>query len=359
MPRAKHTAEAAMSILDDPRWVALVARDAGADGTFLYSVKTTGVYCRPSCGARAPRPENVAFHASCDAAERAGFRPCRRCKPEQASAAERAAAHVAAMCRAIQRSETPPTLPQLARQVGLSPFHAHRLFKASTGITPRAYYAAQRSERMRAELREAGSVTQAIYGAGYGSAGRFYAQATARLGMTPSRFKAGGASEKIRFALGECSLGAILVAATARGICAISLGEEPQALLHELERQFPQAELLGADAEFESLVAQVVGLVEQPDRAARLPLDIRGTAFQERVWQALRRIPAGKRWTYRQLAERIGQPNAVRAVASACAANRLAVAIPCHRVVRADSSLSGYRWGVERKRELLRREAEP
>jgi AraC family transcriptional regulator of adaptative response/methylated-DNA-[protein]-cysteine methyltransferase len=353
----KNTQTAAQAILSDPRWAALRSRDAKADGSFFYSVKTTGVYCRPSCAARLPKPENVAFHESRAHAERAGFRPCRRCKPEQAPAAERTTALVAAMCRKLEESESAPTLDALARHVGLSPFHAHRLFKADTGVTPRVYFAAQRGKRVRGELREHGNVTQAIYGAGYGSAGRFYEEAGARLGMTPSAFKAGGPSASIRFALGECSLGSILVAATARGICAISLGTEPEALLHELERQFPQAELVGADAEFEALVAKVVALVEEPRREHRLPLDIRGTAFQERVWQALRRVPAGEQLSYRELAERIGQPSAVRAVANACGQNRLAVAIPCHRVVRANGGLSGYRWGVERKRLLLEREA--
>jgi AraC family transcriptional regulator of adaptative response/methylated-DNA-[protein]-cysteine methyltransferase len=357
MTLRKHEQSAAQAVLDDPRWAALRRRDASADGHFFYAVKTTGVYCRPSCAARTPRPENVEFHASAAQAERAGFRACRRCKPEQAPAAERAGAFVTAMCRHLEQSESAPTLEALARRVGLSPFHAHRLFKAGTGVTPRAYFAAQRGKRVRGELRQHGNVTQAIYGAGYGSAGRFYEEANARLGMTPSAFQAGGPSESIRFALGECSLGSILVAATVRGICAISLGKEPEALLHELQRQFPQAELLGADTEFEALVAQVLALVEEPTLEHDLPLDIRGTAFQERVWQALRSIPAGKPLSYRELAERIGSPGAVRAVASACAKNRLAVAIPCHRVVRTDGSLSGYRWGVERKRQLLEREA--
>jgi len=346
----------AESVRRDPRWQRLLARDASADETFYYSVKTTGVYCRPSCGARTPRPENVAFHATPAEAERAGFRACRRCKPNQAPAAERAAAHVAEMCRFIERSETPPSLEALARHVELSAFHAHRLFKAGTGVTPKAYASAQRGKRLRSELRDASTVTRAIYGAGYNSSGRFYEEAPARLGMKPSAFKAGGKTVRIRFALGQCSLGAILVAATERGVCAISLGDDPAALLHELERQFSRAELVGGDAEFEGWVAQVVGLVEEPGRQQQLPLDIRGTAFQERVWTALRRIAAGQTLSYAELAERVGSPRAVRAVASACAANRLAVAIPCHRVVRADGNLSGYRWGVERKRELLERE---
>lgn len=346
-------------VLQDARWQSLKARDVRADGSFFYSVQTTGVYCRPSCAARLPRPENVAFHASREAAEAAGFRPCKRCKPEQAPARERSAAQVAAMCRLIEESESPPTLEVLARHVGLSPFHAHRAFKLHTGVTPRAYAVAQRGERMRRELREGGTVTQAIYGAGYGSAGRFYEESSQRLGMTPLQFKAGGATAQIRFALAQCSLGAILVAATERGVCAIALGDEPEPLLQELQRQFPRADLVGADPAFESLVARVIGFVERPTADAPLPLDIRGTAFQEQVWRALTQIPPGSTATYSELAEALGKPSAVRAVASACAANRLAVAIPCHRVVRTDGSLSGYRWGVERKRQLLERERSP
>ena len=356
MARARQLSDAE-SVLRDPRWHSLLVRDASADGSFYYSVRTTGVYCRPSCGARPPRPENVAFHATPADAERAGFRACRRCKPDGAPAAARAAEQVAEMCRFIEQSAAPPSLEQLARHVGLSAFHAHRLFKAGTGVTPRSYAAAQRGQRLRGELRESGSVTQAIYGAGYNSSSRFYADAPQRLGMKPNVFKAGGATEKIRFALGQCSLGAILVAATARGVCAISLGDEPEPLLCELERQFPEAELLGADARFEALVAQVVGLVEQPQREHQLPLDIRGTAFQERVWKALRTVGPGQTRSYAELAELLGAPTAARAVASACSANRLAVAIPCHRVVRSGGGLAGYRWGVERKRELLERES--
>jgi AraC family transcriptional regulator of adaptative response/methylated-DNA-[protein]-cysteine methyltransferase len=341
----------------DPRWAALRARDARADGSFFYSVSTTGVYCRPSCAARPARPEHVAFHATAAAAERAGFRPCKRCKPEQPPLAERQAARVAELCRLIERSEEPPSLEQLARHAGLSAFHTHRLFKAVTGVTPRAYAAAQRAARVKAELAKSGSVTQAIYGAGFSGSGRFYAQSNQLLGMTPTHLRAGGEGLAIRFAIGECSLGSILVAATERGVCAILLGDDPEQLAHDLERRFPRAQLIGADAGFERLVAEVVGLVEQPRVGRELPLDVRGTAFQRRVWQALREIPAGQTTSYTQLAEAIGAPKAVRAVAQACGKNPLAVAIPCHRVVRTDGALSGYRWGVERKRALLAREA--
>jgi AraC family transcriptional regulator of adaptative response/methylated-DNA-[protein]-cysteine methyltransferase len=347
----------------DPRWAAVRARDASADGTFVYSVKTTGVYCRPSCAARPARPENVAFHATNAAAERAGFRACKRCKPDQPSLAERQATQVAALCRlietTIEHSDDVPTLEQLANHAGLSAFYTHRLFKTVTGVTPKAYAAAHRARRVRGELRARSTVTEAIYGAGYSSSARFYESSNAVLGMTPSKFRAGGADVEIRFAIGQSSLGAILVAATARGVCAILLGDDPEALSHDLERRFPRARLIGADAEFERLVAQVVGLVEQPRTGTKLPLDIRGTAFQQRVWKALCRIPAGKTASYAQIARRIGSPRAVRAVAQACGANALAVAIPCHRVVRTDGDLSGYRWGVERKRALLDREAQP
>lgn len=344
----------------DPRWAQVRARDPRADGAFFYAVKTTGVYCRPSCAARPALPENLCFFADRASAEGAGFRPCRRCKPDQPPAAERRAALVAELCRKIdaadEAGEAPPTLDELAAEVGLSSFHAHRLFKAVTGLTPKAYAAARRDERMRSALAARPSVTDAIYEAGYSSSSRFYDRSTGMLGMTPTQYRQGGRALPIRFALGQCSLGAVLVAATERGVCAISLGDDPEELVHELETRFPRAQLIGADAEFEQLVAQVVGLVENPGTAAALPLDVRGTAFQERVWRALSKIPAGQTASYAQIARAIGAPHASRAVAQACGANPLAVAIPCHRVVRTDGDLSGYRWGVERKRQLLARE---
>jgi AraC family transcriptional regulator of adaptative response/methylated-DNA-[protein]-cysteine methyltransferase len=341
----------------DPRWGAVVARNAGADGTFFYSVRTTGVYCRPSCGARLPRPENVRFHASREEAEGAGFRPCKRCRPDRPSLVEQHAATVTDACRFIESSSRAPTLETLSARAGMSPFHFHRVFKAITGVTPRAYAAARRGERMRRELGSTASVTAAIYQSGYGSNGRFYGESTAMLGMTPGEFRAGGANAEIRFAVGECSLGSILVASSGRGVCAILLGDDPDALLRDLQDRFPRAALVGGDAGFESLVAKVVGFVEAPRLGLDLPLDVRGTAFQQRVWQALREIPAGSTVSYREIAGRLGAPGAVRAVAHACAANPLAVAIPCHRVVRSDGGLAGYRWGIERKRALLQREA--
>lgn len=347
----------AAATLNDPRWAAVVARDPAADGTFFYSVKTTGVYCRPSCAARLARPENVRFHATCADAERAGFRPCKRCKPNQRPLVEQHAAKVAEICRLIEGAETVPGLEELASHAGLSTYHFHRVFKAVTGLTPRAYAAALRAKRVRNQLDRSGTVTAAIFDAGYNSNARFYEKSAELLGMTPSDYRAGGANTEIRFAIGECSLGSILVAASERGVCAILLGDDPDALARELQDKFPRADLIGGDQEFERIVARVVGFVEAPGLGLELPLDVRGTAFQQRVWQALRKIPAGSTVSYAEIAKQIGAPSSVRAVAQACAANVLAVAIPCHRVVRNDGALSGYRWGVERKRALLEREA--
>jgi AraC family transcriptional regulator, regulatory protein of adaptative response / methylated-DNA-[protein]-cysteine methyltransferase len=343
---------------DNARWQALERRDAKADGRFWYSVETTGVYCRPSCAARRPRRQNVRFHASPAEAERAGFRPCRRCRPNEASLAERRAAIVAKACRAIEQADSVPNLSALAKAAGMNRFHFHRVFKASTGLTPKAYADAHRGRRVRNELAHQPTITEAIYGSGFNSSGRFYANAPDLLGMTPTQFRAGGRGATIRFAVEQCSLGAILVAASDRGICAIELGDDPETLVRGFQGRFAEAQLFAGDRSFEQLVAGVVGLVEAPRDGADLPLDVQGTAFQQRVWQALRKIPPGRTASYAEIARRIGRPKAVRAVAQACAANKVAVAIPCHRVVRTDGSLSGYRWGVERKRALLEREAQ-
>jgi len=347
----------AAATVSDPRWAAVVKRDRAADGGFFYSVRTTGVYCRPSCGARTPKPENVAFHRTAADAQRAGFRPCKRCKPDVPAAAHAQAAKVAELCRFIERAEQPPTLAALAARAGLSAYHLHRVFKAVTGVTPRAYAAAHRARRLRDALGRSDTVTAAIYDAGYNAQSRFYEESGRVLGMTPTAYRAGGADTDIRFAVGASSLGAILVARSDRGVCAILLGDDPDRLARDLQDRFPRARLIGGDAEFERWVAQVVGLVEAPGTGLGLPLDVRGTAFQQRVWQALRRIPAGKTATYAQIARRIGAPQSVRAVGQAVGANPLAIAIPCHRVVRTDGALAGYRWGVERKRALLEREA--
>jgi AraC family transcriptional regulator of adaptative response/methylated-DNA-[protein]-cysteine methyltransferase len=353
----KGTQMSSLSAQSDPRWASVLARSAEADGSFFYSVKTTGVYCRPSCPSRRARPENVRFHATRQEAEAAGFRPCKRCKPDQASLLEERTAMITEACRFIESSPETPRLDELAARAGVSSFYFHRVFRAITGLTPRAYTAAHRGQRVRQELARSGTVTSAIYDSGYNSPGRFYGESSGVLGMAPTTYRAGGANTDIRFAVGECSLGSIVVARSELGVCAISLGDDPDALVRDLQDRFPRARLIGGDAEFERTVAQVVGFVEAPAVGLNLPLDVQGTAFQQRVWQALQEIPAGSTATYTEIAGRIGAPKSVRAVAQACAANPVAVAIPCHRVIRNDGGLSGYRWGVERKRALLRREA--
>ncbi len=354
---AAKNARLAAATFSDARWAAVVARDPQAEGKFYYSVKTTGVYCRPTCAARLAKPENVRFFETSKEAEDAGFRPCKRCKPEQELQADPHAAIIAEACRFIEESEESPNLEQLANHAGLSLYHFHRVFKSITGLTPKKYAAAHRAKRVRETLDRSRTVTEAIYDAGYNSSARFYETSNEVLGMTPSNYRAGGASTEIRFAVGECSLGAILVASSERGVCAILLGDDADALTRDLQNRFPRANLIGGDEEFEQLVSKVVGFVEAPALGLDLPLDVRGTAFQQRVWQALQKVPVGSTASYADIANRIGSPKSVRAVAQACGANALAVAIPCHRVVRNDGALSGYRWGVERKRALLEREA--
>ncbi len=341
---------------DEERWAAVVRRDASADEQFFYAVLTTGVYCRPSCPSRLARRENVRFYASCADAELAGFRSCKRCRPDQPPLPQYYASIVTEACRRIETAESTPNLDALAQAAGLSRYHFHRVFKAVTGVTPKTYAVAHRAKRVRESLGRNRTVTNAIYDAGFNSSGRFYATSDQMLGMMPRDFRSGGAHAAIRFAVGECSLGAILVAATHKGVCAILLGDDPDLLLRDLQDQFPRAELLGGESDFEQMIALAIGLVEEPARGFDLPLDVRGTAFQQRVWQVLRTIPAGSTASYSEIAERVGAPKAVRAVAQACAANAIAVAIPCHRVVRSDGAISGYRWGVERKLALLKRE---
>ncbi len=342
---------------NEERWAAVTRRDKCTDGTFYYSVRTTGVYCQPSCPSRQALRENVEFYDSSQAAEAAGFRPCKRCQPTKAPLADKHAAAIAKACRVLEATDSLPDLASLAQRAGMSPFHFHRVFKATTGVTPKAYAAARRAQRVRAALPDRDTVTAAIYDAGFNSTGRFYAKSTTLLGMTPTQVRTGGSDASIRFAVGECSLGAILVAATAKGICEISLGEKPDGLVRELQERFPKAKFVGGDHAFEQQVATVIAFIEAPQRGLKLPLDIRGTAFQQRVWQALQKIPPGSTASYTEIARRIGAPAAVRAVGAVCSSNVIAVAIPCHRVVRSDGSLSGYRWGVARKRALLEREA--
>ena len=314
---------------DELRWAAVVARDSAADGTFYYSVASTGVYCRPSCPSRLARRKNVGFHASCEAAERAGFRACKRCRPKEPSLSQRNAKLVERACRLIESAEPTPDLAMLAKSLALSPYHFHRIFKTLTGLTPKGYAGACRASRVRNTLPTSKTVTRALYDAGFRSHGQFYAAAVGFLGMTPSRYRAGGADTEIRFAIGECSLGSILVGATTKGVCAIFLGEDPQTVLNELQRRFAHAELLGGDADFEKLVSRVIEFVDRAHLGLDFPLDVRRTAFQQRVWQTLSETGVGETMSYADLAKRIGGPKAVRAVAKACAANAVAVAIPC------------------------------
>ncbi|MGI8924172.1 MAG: bifunctional DNA-binding transcriptional regulator/O6-methylguanine-DNA methyltransferase Ada [Fimbriimonadales bacterium] len=331
----------------DPRWQAVLNRDSAFDGEFYYSVKTTGVYCKPSCAARPAKPEHVGFHLKREDAERAGFRPCKRGKPDQPPMAEQYAAKIAGICRLIGSQDEIATLDELARAADMSPYYFHRIFKSITGVTPKAY----------ADAANEHSISETIYEAGFNSSGRFYETTNQMLGMRPKDYRAGGANMVIHFAVGECSLGSILVAKSERGVCAILLGDDPDAHVRDLQDRFPRADLVGGDEGFERLVAKVVGYVEAPGKGLDLPLDIRGTAFQQRVWNALREIPSGSTASYSDIANRIGAPKSVRAVAQACAANSIAVAIPCHRVVMTDGSLSGYRWGIGRKRALLDNES--
>lgn len=353
------TAQSADTQPDSERWQAVRDRDRRADDRFVYSVRTTGVYCRPSCGARTPKRENVAFHENSAAAEAAGFRACRRCHPKGISISQTQAEIVAEACRVIERAESVPSLASLADRAKLSPWHFHRLFRRVTGLTPRDYAAGVRTGRLKSALMHDGTVTEAIYESGYGSSGRFYAASAGEIGMTPTALRRGGAGETLRFAVGTTTLGEILVAASDRGIVAIELGDDADGLVRRLQDRFPNANLVGADPSFEGWVSRVVAAVERPDAMEDLPLDIRGTAFQREVWAALSRIPLGSTASYADIARRLGRPKAVRAVAQACAANRIALAIPCHRVVRTDGGLSGYRWGVARKSALLEREARP
>lgn len=352
----QHRSSSPSTVADDLRWARVVARDKGADGEFWYSVSTTGVYCRPSCPSRMANPKNVQLHDTLESAKATGFRPCKRCNPDGLSIDGENALIVAKACRLIEQSDEEPSLAELADAVGLSQSYFHRTFKAATGLTPKDYAAAHRAAKVRQGLGDANSVTEAIYDAGFNSSGRFYEKSTVMLGMTPTQYRAGGANEVIRFAVGESSLGAILVASSRKGVASILLGDDPDELVRSLQDRFPKAALVGGDREYEALVARVVGFVEAPGIGLDLPLDVRGTAFQQRVWQALQEIPVGQTASYAEVARLIGSPKAVRAVASACAANNLAVAIPCHRVVRNDGKLSGYAWGVERKRVLLDRE---
>ncbi|HEV8679697.1 MAG TPA: bifunctional DNA-binding transcriptional regulator/O6-methylguanine-DNA methyltransferase Ada [Stellaceae bacterium] len=339
-------------------WTALASRGAASDGAFVYAVRTTGVYCRPGCASRLPRRENVAFYADPAAAEAAGFRPCKRCRPNEASAGERHVTAIGRACALIRARDTLPSLAELADAAGISRFHFHRLFKQITGATPREWGKAHRLDRFAARLEAGEPVAEAVYAAGFGASSRAYEAAPNGLGMTPGARRHGGRGETIRFTTVRTALGWALVAATKRGICMTALGDERGPLEAELRRRFPAALIWPADAELTGWAEQIVRFVTRPDGQPDLPLDIRGTAFQAQVWRALQKIPPGQTATYREIAAALGRPQAVRAVAQACAGNKLAMLVPCHRVVRSDGALAGYRWGIERKRALLARERE-
>lgn len=338
------------------RWQAVVRRDPHADGEFVYAVRTTGVYCRPSCPSRAAKRQNVIFFHSPDLAAAAGYRACKRCRPDAPSQQQRRNALVLQACQAIEHNVPAPTLDHLAQQAGMHPHHFQRIFKAVTGLSPKGYHKAILARRVTDSLPSAPSVTAALYDAGFNSAGRFYEAAPALLGMSPGSYRKGGAGEHIRHAVAPCSLGWVIVAATRKGVCAIEFGESAGALQARILARFPQARFEAADARFQHWIARLLEYIEQPHGVLDLPLDVQGTVFQRRVWLALQAIPAGETSTYSEIAARIGQPRAFRAVAHACAENAVAVAIPCHRAVRADGGLAGYRWGLARKAELLRRE---
>jgi AraC family transcriptional regulator of adaptative response/methylated-DNA-[protein]-cysteine methyltransferase len=333
----------------DSAWAAVLRRDRAMDGRFVTGVLTTGIYCRPSCAARHPKRENVRFFATGEEARTAGLRACLRCKPDDVS---RDMAAVEAALALIEAAEEPPSLEALAARAGYSPFHFHRLFKRATGVTPAAYARGKRARTMTQTLAAEGRVTDAIYDSGYSGPGRFYADARDRLGMTPTRWRDGGRGETIRWATAETSLGTMLVAATARGICRLSFDEGEA----ELKRRFPNASILPGGAAMAELVERTVAAVESPERPHDLPLDVRGTAFQEAVWRELARIPPGESLSYAALAARAGRPQAVRAAGTACGSNQIAVLIPCHRARRGDGSPGGYAYGLERKASLLERE---
>lgn len=341
---------------DDQRWQAVLARDPGQDGVFVYAVRSTGIYCRPSCASRRPRWEQVRLFPSPQAAEQEGFRPCRRCRPQEGGAADAQLNLVRRVCRQIEADSESVTLTDLSRHAGISPRQLQRLFKRLLGITPRQYADACRLHRFKSEVRKSDEIGHALYAAGYGSSSRLYELAPARLGMTPARYRRGGEGAQIRYTIQDCPLGRLLVAATERGVCAISLGDRDQDLETALRREYPAATFQRSDTALRERVAAVLAHLQGARPRLDLPLDIQGTAFQRRVWDALGSIPYGQTRSYCKIAAEIGRPTATRAVGRACGANPVALAIPCHRAVREDGGLGGYRWGIARKQALLENE---
>ncbi|MFE4112223.1 bifunctional DNA-binding transcriptional regulator/O6-methylguanine-DNA methyltransferase Ada [Kosakonia sp. YIM B13611] len=344
------------TLLDEQRWQAVLARNAQVDGQFVFAVLTTGIFCRPSCTARHALRQNVRFYPDAQSALVAGFRPCKRCQPDKSHPQQQRLDKVAKACRLLEQ-DTPITLEQLAAEVALSPYHFHRLFKSVTGMTPKAWQLAFRARRLRNTLAECETVTDAVLAAGFPDSSSYYRQADASLGMTAQQFRRGGDAADVWYTFSDCALGRCLVAESERGICAILLADSDEQLLAQLQAIFPRAQRAQASEAFSERVAQVIQRLDNADAPFTLPLDLRGTAFQLQVWQALREIPAGETVSYQALAQKLGKPQAVRAVASACGANKLAIVIPCHRVVRSDGALAGYRWGMTRKAQLLQRES--
>ena len=338
---------------DDARWKAVVDNNSSADGTFYYAVITTGVYCRPSCTSRLPNRTNVQYYSSCEDAETAGYRACKRCNPATDSKTLVIEKKIIHACRIIEESEISVKLAEIAKRVNLSPYHFHRLFKKIVGVTPKQYASRNQSQRFQKSLKTSGSVTDAIYSAGYGSSGSAYDKRQDQLAMKPKEYRKGATGIIITYGLANCFLGWVIVAASERGICAIEFGDDPDILPDQIQTRFPKSQLKKADIGFESLIKEVVDFIKAPDDKFQLPLDIQGTAFQQRVWNVLRQIKPGKTLSYSDVANKIGNPKAVRAVASACASNKLAVVIPCHRVISKDGKVSGYRWGTDRKKKLL------
>lgn len=343
---------------DSSRWDAVVHRDKEAEGCFYYAVKTTGVFCRPGCSSRLPNRKNVTFYETIEAAENDGFRPCKRCKPGSVSQNEHIESIIIQACRSIEQAEIPLKLDDLAAAAGLSPYHFHRLFKKIVGVTPKQYSSTHQSQRFRNSLKDSPSVTDAIYKAGYSSSSRAYEKAQEHLAMAPKTYRGGAAGVTIYYGTAQCLLGWVIVALTERGICAIELGDDPKTLFVQLQKNYPKAQLEEVSADFSSLLKEVASFIETPSRGIKVPLDIQGTAFQQRVWSVLQEIEPGTTLSYTELAERVGNPEAARAVAKACGSNRLAVVIPCHRVVAKDGRMGGFRWGVERKAQLLDKEKE-
>ena len=352
------------SVVDDPRWARIAARDKTAVGQFWYSVSTTGVYCRPSCASRRPKPENLRYYPLPEAAERAGFRPCKRCRPRAVEAPDPQAAAVRRACAAIEAhlaegDEGPPKLQALAEAAGVSPWHLQRTFSRLLGVSPRAYADALRLDRLKRGLKQPnghGGVAGAVYEAGYGSGSRVYERAGAELGMTPATYAKGGRGASITYAVAISPLGRLLVASTDKGVCRVSLGDSVAALERELKADFPEASLRRDDEALHKLVENCLQRVAGAKPHKSLPLDIQATAFQRRVWQELQSIPVGETRSYREIAAAIGRPEAARAVGRACASNPVGLVIPCHRAIREDGSLGGYRWGLKRKEALLETE---